>query len=184
MVDLELASTAANPTFISQYGPLIAALIALSGALATLIVNVNRDQGRYRSEREDNYRREQRVAIAAIVVAGHNFRRECTALVNVDQWHSHRESADIAMAALLNELTVAKLLVQDTSLQEALDGVFKAWDAVCEAVDKLETERLASESVDDAVGLLMDSLHAFDHQADILHTLTLIKLRPTVVKAS
>jgi len=180
MINFELAAAAATPTFISQYGPLIAALIVLSGALVTLIVNVKR----YRSEREDDYRRDQRAVIAAIVVAGHNFRRECAALVNVDQWHSHREAADAAMATLLNELTVARLLVHDTALQEALDGVFKAWDAVCEAVDRLETERSDRESANDAVESLMDSLHEFDRQADILHTVTLKTLKPTVVKAS
>jgi hypothetical protein len=161
----------------------MAALVALLGVLVTLLVNVRRDHARYRSEREDDYTRDQRAAIAAIVVAGHNFRRECTALINADQWRTHRESADAAMAALLNELTIAKLLVYDPALQEALDGVFKAWDTVCEAVDKLEAAHLSREVTrDEAIESLKDSLHEFDRHADILHTMTLKALKPTVVK--
>lgn len=185
MRHLTLAAATANPTFISQYVPLIAALIALSGVLITLIVNLRHNQERYQSEREDAYRRDQRTAIAAIAVAGHNFRRECTALANDDEWHSHRESADAATAALLNELTVAKLLVYDADLQEALDGVFDAWDGVCAAINRLEAERLNRKSArDDAVKFLNDSLKEFDSQSDSLHTITLKRLRPTVVKAS
>jgi hypothetical protein len=181
---LILAAATANPTFVSQYGPLIAALIALSGVLITLLINVRRDQERYRSEREDAYRRDQRSAIAAIAVAGHNFRRECTALLNDDEWHAHRESADTATATLLNELTVAKLLVYDADLQEGLDGVFDAWDGVCAAINRLEVERLNRKSArDDAVKSLNDKLEEFDNQSDFLHTITLKRLRPTVVKA-
>lgn len=179
-----MASTAATPTFISQYGPLIAALIALFGALLTLAINVRRDKIRYQTEREDDYRHDQRTAIASIVVAGHNFRRECAALVNLDQWNVRRKSADIATAALLNELTVAKLLVYDASLQEALDGVFNAWDKVCEAVDKLERVRFSHErKQEEAIESLEDSLREFDGQSDILHTVTLRTLKPTIVKA-
>ena len=75
------------------------------------------------------------------------------------------------MSDLLNELTVAKLLVHDATLQEALDGVFKAWDAVSEAVDGLEVEHLNRHSTEDeAVERLMESLREFDNQSDILHT--------------
>lgn len=177
-----IGTTTTNPTFVSQYGPLLAALVALFGVLVTLIVNVRRDHDRYRKERDDDYRRDQRAAIASIVVAGHNFRRECTALLNSDQWYDHRESADAATAALLNELTVAKLLVYDNNLQDALDGVFKAWDDVCESVDRLEGERL-NRATDprNAVASLSESLRHFDHEADALHTITLKKLRPSVV---
>jgi hypothetical protein len=178
-----LAPIAANPTFMSQYGPLVVALVALLGVLVTLAVNVRRDQVRYRNEREDSYRHDQRTAIAAIAVAGHNFRRECAALINFDQWHARRQSADVATGALLNELTVAKLLVYGASLQEALDGVFKAWDTVCEAVDNLESVRFSPEAErQEAVESLEDSLREFDRLSDILHTVTLNTLKPTVVK--
>lgn len=183
MENLLLASSPANQDIISRYGPLLAALVALSGVLVTLIVNVRRDRVRYRNEREDDYRRDQRNAVAAIVVAGHGFRRECASLVDFDQWQSRRESADAATTGLLNELTVAKLLVHDTSLQGALDGVFKAWDTVCEAVDKLEFARLEGVAVrEEAVGFLEDSLREFDQHANVLHSVTLKALKPTIVK--
>jgi hypothetical protein len=180
-----IGTSATNPTFFSQYGPLIAALVALFGVFVTLSVNVKRDRDRYREEREDDYRREQRAAIASIVVAGHNFRRECTALLDADQWYAHRDSADAATAALLNDLTVAKLLIYDNDLQEALDSVFRAWDAVCESVERLEGDRLDQVAApDSSLTSLTESLHQFDRQADILHTITLKKLRPSVVEGS
>jgi hypothetical protein len=183
MTNSLLASSVAKPAFIYQYGPLLAALVALSGVLVTLIVNVRRDRIRYRNEREDNYRHDQRNAIAAIVVAGHGFRRECASLVDFDQWQARREAADTAMAGLLNELTVAKLLVHDISLQGALDGVFKAWDVVCEAVDKLEIARVGEKAArGEAVESLEDSLREFDQQSNILHSVTLKTLKPTIVK--
>jgi hypothetical protein len=116
---------------------------------------------------------------------------DTTSAENVRHWPMtmsgtpHRESADAATAALLNELTVAKLLVYDADLQEALDGVFDAWDGVCAAINRLEAERLNRKSArDDAVKFLNDSLKEFDSQSDSLHTITLKRLRPTVVKAS
>jgi hypothetical protein len=177
------ATMASSPTFASQYGPLIAALIALLGVIVSLTVNGRRDQDRYVNEREDVYRRDQRAAIASIAVAGHNFRRECAALVGADQWEIHREAANVAMATLLNELTVAKLLIYDEDLQAALDSVFKAWDAVCSAVDKLEDEHLGHGSSEaDSARILTSKLNDFDTYSDVLHTITLEKLKPTVVK--
>lgn len=43
--------SAAGPSVLSQYGPLIAALIALSGAMVTLFVSMKRDDTRYREQR-------------------------------------------------------------------------------------------------------------------------------------
>jgi hypothetical protein len=177
------SSPASNPTTISQYGPLIAALIVLAGAMITLFVNARNDQRRYRSQREDEYRRDQRTAIAAVAVAGHNFRRECGALEVSDNWDDQRSSADAAMATLLNELTVARLLVQDSTLQEGLDGVFGAWDAVAGAVDRLEDSLINQPLVrQKVVESLQEALHNYDTAANELYTAALGRLKPTVVE--
>src|SRR5580704_16000576 len=82
MMYLALTGSAASPTLISQYGPLIAAVVALFGVWSGLILNGWRDRRRYQNEREDGYRRDQRAAIAALVVAGHNYSRECSTLAD------------------------------------------------------------------------------------------------------
>ena len=181
MMYLALAALA-NPTFISQYGPLIAALVVLSGALTTLIVNVTRDRERYRSQREDDYRRDQRIAIAAIAVAGHNFRRECGAIVDLDSWSHHRRLADAAMATLLNELTVARLLIHDLTLQGALDSVNDAWKATADALDEVEDAILNQIPPRQAFESLVEGLRKFDAGANVLYTAALEKLKPTVVQ--
>jgi hypothetical protein len=165
------AAQAASPTFISQYGPLLAALVALSGVLITLAVNVRRDQRRYRIEREDAFRRDQRSAIAAIAVAGHNFRKECAALVNSDtQFRRSHDLANPEKMTLLNELTVARLLIQDPILRGGLDDVNTAWTALVDALEKKKeafADRQLHRQADES---LLEALRQFDAATKILYT--------------
>lgn len=178
-----LATPAASPTFMSQYGPLIAALVALFGVLITLTVNVRSNQTRYREQREDDYRRDQRTAVAAIAVAEHNFLRECGALVDLDNWPDHHDSADAAMAALLNELTVTRLLFHDPTLQGCLDDVYTMWDSVSKAMDALEDAFLNyQQNWQKAAASLQETLDGFHVATSELYTAALDKLKPTVVE--
>jgi hypothetical protein len=172
---------ATSPTFISQYGPLMAALVALTGVLLTLAINVKRDHARYRSQREDEYRRDQRNAIAAIAIAGHKFRRECAVLVDRDSsMRRSRDLVDPAMMSLLNELTVARLLIQDPVIRGGLDEVNNAWIALADALDKKE-EALVNRGLHaQADELLLEALRKFDAATKILYTATMQKLRPTI----
>lgn len=175
------AAPAANSAFISQYGPLLAALVALFGVLITLAVNVRRDQARYRSQREDEYRRDQRNAIAAIAVAGHNFRKECAALVDHDnQIRRGRDLVDPAKMTLLNELTVARLLIQDPILRCGLDEMNSAWTALADALDKKEEAFLNRELRSEADESMMEALRKFDAATKILYTAAMRRLKPTV----
>jgi hypothetical protein len=182
-ISLTAATPAANPTFISQYGPLIAAIIVLSGALITLAVNAWRDRTRYQNQREDDYRRDQRIAIASIAVAGQNFRKECGALINPDYRIRHgRSLADPAMMTLLNELTVARLLIHDPVLQAGLDEVNNAWNAMAEALDEMEnapTEQELRRVFDKS---LLEALRKFDAASNLLYTGAMQKLKPTVLE--
>jgi hypothetical protein len=195
MIYLAAASSSANPSFISQYGPLLAAAVALLGVLVGLHVNGKRDikryqnqrrddEARYRSQREDDYLREQRIAIADIAVAGQDFRRECGMLVSRDQWREHRDPAEAATAALLSKLTVAKLLIHDLVLQGALDGLFTAWESVGESMDEVNNAFFNQQTgKQEAVESLEAALLRFDAEADILYTAALKRLKPTVVEA-
>jgi hypothetical protein len=178
-----LSQAAANPTIISQYGPVVAAFVALFGVFTALAVNVSRDRERYRSQREDDYRRDQRIAIAAIAVAGHNFRRECGMLVDPDNWSPQRRRlADAAMGALLNELTVARLLIHDATLQGALDDVNNAWRATAKALDEMEDASAGREQRRQAAESVTDAMRQFDAAANVLYTAALEKLKPTIVQ--
>jgi hypothetical protein len=204
MIYLAATTPATNPTLMSQYGPLLAAGVALIGVLITLFITGRRDQARYRSQREDDearyrsqreddearyrsqredeYRRDQRITIADIAVSGQDFRRECGALVNRDaHWREHRDSAEAAMAGLLNKLTVAKLLVHDLILQGALDGLYTAWEAVAAAVDSVDNTLSQKLDRQEAVESLEQTLLRFDSEADALYTVALKRLKPTVV---
>jgi hypothetical protein len=183
MTSLTAAAPAPNPTFISQYGPLIAALIALFGVVITLAVSAGRDRARYRSQREDDYRRDQRIAIAAIAVAGQSFRKECAALIDPDyRIHHGRHLADPAMSTLLNELTVARLLIYDPILQAGLDEVNNAWNAMAEALDEMENAFTEQELREKFGRSLLEALRKFDAASNILYTAAMQKLRPTVVE--
>jgi hypothetical protein len=196
MIYLEAASSSANTSFISQYGPLLAAAVALLGVLVTLHVNGKRDkeryrgqrrddETRYRSQREDDYRREQRIAIADIAVVSQDFRRECGMLVNRDQWPGHRDLFEAATAALLNKLTVAMLLIHDQVLQKALDGVLTSWKSVGDSVDEVEGAFFNQQpGRQEAVASLEAALLRFDAETDILYTAALERLKPTVVEPS
>jgi hypothetical protein len=176
------APTPASPTFISQYGPLLAALVALCGVLITLTVSGWRDGVRYRSQREDEYRKDQRDAIAAVAVAGHKFRKECVAVVGSDNLIRHNFDPDLESArlSLLNELTVARLLIQDPVIRAGLDGVYQAWKALSDALDMKKeafTNRALRGSADD---LLEKAFDKFDSETAILYTAAMGILMPTV----
>lgn len=174
------APTPASPTFISQYGPLLAALVALCGVLITLTVSGWRDGMRYRSQREDEYRKDQRDAIAAVAVAGHKFRKECVAVVGSDNLIRHNPDLESARLSLLNELTVARLLIQNPVIREGLDGVHQAWKALSDALDvKKEafTNRAPQGLGDD---LLEKAFDKFDSETAILYTAAMGILMPTV----
>lgn len=187
MIGHVLAAAEAQPTFVSQYGPLIAALIALIGVLVTLTVNVKRDQARYRSQREDDYRRDQRSAIAAVAVGVHNLCTECELLADLDNlshWRQRRDSVYAAKTGLLNELTVAGLLIYNPTLQGALDDVLLAWEAVSNALDEIENACLNPNGAGRAAfDHLEEVLPQLGAAADVLHTTTLGQLMPSVVSA-
>jgi len=149
--------------------------------MVTLTVNTNREKERDRQEREDSFRKEQRAAISSIVAAGHNFRRECSTLAETDKWNTQHPKADAAIVELLTELNVARLLVQDKGLQNALYAITGAWNSVCNSVDKLESEHKQHGPIsEESEQSLIDSLKEFDSQTDVLYTLALDTLKPTI----
>ena len=137
--------SAAGSSVLSQYGPLIAALIALSGAMVTLFVSMKRDDTRYREQREDDYRRDQRIAIADVAVTVHNLQAECELLANDGHWHNHLDSAHAAKGELLNKLTVASLLIHSRNLQGVLDDVYIAWQVVDKVLNEMRSHAVSQE---------------------------------------
>jgi hypothetical protein len=176
-----------KPTLIQQYGPLLAALIALAGVLITLRFSSQRDQKRFRLQREDDYRREQRQTVALIATAAQALRdsggsyTEPTTWSNGDYFQLTRIKNEVnsALANLLNQLTVARLLVHDEALQTALDGLFHAYSDVniflrSMVIGSSHTRTQAVNDVDEMWSM-------FDKAADSLQYVALTRLRPTVV---
>ena len=177
-------AAASNPTLMTQYGPLAAALVALLGVLITLAINGRRDHRRYRNQREDEYRRDQRDTVAAIAVAGHNFRKECVALVGYDmQIRRVRDLIEPARLTLLNDLTVARLLIQNPILQGGLDEVNSALNSLDDALDKKEEAFANRDLGKEADEALLEALRKFDAATKILYTGAMRELKPTIAIA-
>lgn len=85
------------------------------------------------------------------------------------------------MATLLNELTVARLLIFDSTLQGVLDDVSRAWKAVGNAVDQMGNPLMTREpTIQKAIESLKQGLHDFDVTTQELYTAALDRLKPTV----
>ena len=177
-----IAGSATNPTFISQYGPLIAALVALTGVLITLIVNARRDRARYQASGKTttdaiNESPLRPLPLLATTFAG-----------SAEHWLISPPGVIIATLRtmlwlrLLNELTVARLLIHDPTLQGGLNHVNDAWKEIAKALDEMEDSFLNQQPPTQTVELLVEALNKFDAAANILYTAALEKLKPTVAE--
>lgn len=176
-----------NTSFVGQYGPLIASLIALGGVILTLSVNARREQAQYRSQREDEFRSEQRIAVAAIVEAAQIFRMTCGWLAEDEAIQRSRtddtvsmDRAQTAVQTLLNKLSVARLLIHDGTLQDALDNMYKAWLISTECVNAIADTSAREVYLSHARELNL-SWPQFDKAAAGLQEAALDRLKPTVL---
>lgn len=177
-----------------QYGPLFAACVALVGVLVTLVVTGRREAARHRLVRQDEYRREQRTAIAGVATGAHAFRRAGGAVAvpgaldeaGRDAALGMLDAADRAGADLLNALTIARLLVNDGGLQDTIDGLYVAWARTSECLaDVAGSHRAADRSgTDNASIALAPSLGGLDRAGSIVQSVALEVLLPTVVEST
>ncbi|WUI01507.1 hypothetical protein OHR68_06705 [Spirillospora sp. NBC_00431] len=107
---------AAEAPLVQQWAPIAGAALVFAGAMVTLLFTLKREDRRNRQQREDDHKKDQRVAIAEIAVAAHEYRKK-------------RMSAD-APQAMLNKLTIARLIIYDPALQKDLDELFQSWQAL------------------------------------------------------
>ena len=188
----DAASGGAGGLSIAQLLPLLAALIALAGVATTLYVTGKRDRSRFAAIREDDYRREQRTAVAAVATAAQRFRRDAGALGDPSRYlrldfagmTELKNAAESASLETLTTLTVARLLVHDYELQGALDGLFSAWSeanaSLTECVGYFWDE-LPEEMTREAA-VLQQKLRDFGDRAAVLQSIALDTLKPTVVE--
>ncbi|WP_147301133.1 hypothetical protein [Citricoccus muralis] len=177
-------------TILQQFGPMIAATIALIGAMIALWVNGRREEQRNRTAREDDFRREQRQAFADVLTTAHTYRREAELLGTMDSWlHSDHPSTtamkdrvDQASGELLNKLTVARLIVHGPTLQGALDDAFIAFQntrgSIQPIVDAYSSGR--SEDMTGAIAALDVAWPPFSKAMAVLQSVALSELRPTI----
>lgn len=177
--------SAAASTSVSQYWPLVAAFIALIGAMVTLYINLRHDQARYREQREDDYRRDQRIAVADVAVAVHNLQAECELLANDTDWRNQLDTAYIAKGELLNKLTIASLLIHSRSLGGVLDDVYTAWEVVDKVLGEIRSRAMSQEGGRQEFAQSLDgALHQLADAADVLHTQAFENLRPKAAEQS
>lgn len=178
-------------TTLQQFAPLIAAVIALVGVAATIVVNGRRESARYSAAREDDYRREQRQAIAAVAVSAHRFGRELNCFDESGRWMrasyeralALQDSVENAILDLLNQLTVARLLVHSEKLQTAIDALYMQWSVTSEHADDALSAFWAHDETGATASVLTirDSLTTVSTAASRLHSVALKELRPTIV---
>lgn len=131
-----------QPTFLAQYGPLIAALIALFGALITLLVSGRRAAQESRVRREDDYRAAARTAVATTLLAARVFYRQGYPMCNPQYFillgyegaTRLRDHADDAMSSMDQALISARLLALDENLQVKIDNLAEAFNKAAAAV--------------------------------------------------
>ncbi len=178
-----------QPTLLMQFGPLLAATIALAGVALTLFITGRREHARNLMQREDDYRREQRTAVAAVAVAAHEYQQAGGLLCAPSGWqaeshdrHKERwEAAEAASTQLLNALTVARLIVHGPALQRSIDDLFTQWQAthgLLQEMVSLSWEGGAPAGNREAAWVW------FNAAASNLQSVALDELRPTVVAAT
>jgi len=146
-------AVAPEPSFISQYGPLLAALVALAGALLTLYVSGRRSLRDSILRREDEYRKVTREAVARALSEARRFQTEAWAMSNpfffiglgYEGAFRLRDETNSAMLALGQALISVRLLALDEALRVPVDSLmdrFESVDAVVhEASDAFWEER-------------------------------------------
>jgi hypothetical protein len=124
-----------HPTFASQWGPLLAAGLALVGVLVTLLVTGRREAIRSFQQRQDEYVREERLAVAKLMAAAQSYMRDLGLLCDLDRLR-HEPMADRlvvvnrvdeSMRDFARQAGAARLVVHDVSLSASLDTVQAAW---------------------------------------------------------
>lgn len=164
MVDL-VSSAACSPKtpIVSQWAPVLAAVLVLTGAMITLTATLRNDNARHRTEREDEYKATQREAIVQISAAAHQFQLKCRTQFGSTRTHS--DDADAAASEMVSKFTAARILVHDKGLQNALDAAYKSWYTIAGA-----PEPASGDAWDD-----------FDRAMDALNDVALDRLKPSAV---
>ncbi len=113
---------------LTQYGPVIAAGIALVGVLVTLAVTTSRGRREALIAREDAYRQSARAVVVDLLVAANEFQRHGRVMSSAQGWvglsYEHAtefaDSTEASMKALDQKLSTATLMLTDEKLQQDL----------------------------------------------------------------
>lgn len=185
-----MTSQAASPSIIQQYGPLIAAVIALLGVLVTLAVTTTRERRKDALAREDAYRSTARAAVADVLAAATRLIRYGQVMSDQSRWAElsyamateSMERADEAMKELQQHLVTSRLLIVEDELVATLDKLHEAFDecaaAIHDAVDAFWTGSPSPHSEDTVTARWQQ----FSDEAATLMATATEHLRPTIKK--
>lgn len=176
------------PTLIQQYGPLLAALIALLGALVTLRATARRERRKDFNQREDKYRDDARAAVSGVLASATQFARYGRVLSVRWRWvrlgyadaSKLAETTETAMKELNQALVTAQLLVAEEDVGKLLcdldNAADDAADLVHSALDAFWDNAAPRRDEDEAPAIWS----RFDSSCRALRDATLQTLRPTV----
>lgn len=175
--------------FVSTFGPLVAALIALLGVLVTLVVSEARTRRESTNRREDEYREDVRAAIASVLISARNYERQSHAFSDPTMFiglgfegaKGLRDATDTAMRELSQSLVVAQLLSIDETLTAQLEGLLEEFDRTASLVhEAMESFWGIAPSADDFWDRRSQCFDAFDNACQRLLDEALTVLAPTV----
>lgn len=184
-----LFDNAPRPSFLAQWAPLIAASIALIGALVTLWVTTRRAGAEFRETRRDTYYGDARTAITEVITAAESFYRHAHVVsdwgnlyrIKGDRLGILIESTNTALQDIRRSSAAARLLVQEELLRGVVKQLATAAEDVAElvwgSIDALSEERLPELFV---LTERDDRFSKFNAASGALESGTLEVLRPTV----
>lgn len=175
-------------SIVQQYGPLLAAGIALFGVLVTVRATTRRELERARLDREDRYRQDARAGIAVVLTGATLFSRY--GQVMSVQWRWVRlgfvrstemaTATENAMRDLNASLEHARLLVRDeaiaASLEDLVESFSDAASQIHSAIDAFWDGGPAVLSEDD----VPDVWQRFHNVCAELRNVAGVTLSPTV----
>jgi hypothetical protein len=173
---------------LREYGPVLAAVIALAGAIITLFVTTSRARREWNVAREDSYRADARAELAKLLTAARDFHRHGRAMSDTEHWvrlgadraTALADSTENSMQRVQESLVTAGLLLTDRPLQDALRRLQAAADSAAAVIHEVVDSFWESREPKSFVAERSERWTEYVAACDELYSLGLDLLRPSI----